>query len=74
MSKENELPLEFLNDFLNAESFVFDNIEVKLTARKAVRKGRRKDSVLVEITPVDPDTTWKKWVNPDVLFKITTGK
>lgn len=68
---DESYPLSFLDDFLKSENYVFENIEVKLTGRQANRKGRRKDSILVEITPVDPDVTWKKWVNPDVLYKIT---
>lgn len=52
--------------------FVLQDTEVKLTGRKAIRKGPGgKQQELVEVTPVDEDSgTWKKWVPYATLFKI----
>jgi len=60
------------------EVFVYDGgrdgaVEVVKTGRVAVRKlGEKKPAhEVVEITPADPDVgTWKKWVNPSILFRI----
>lgn len=62
-----------ITDILNFDQFVYENLEVKLTGRTATRDGRSGATItLVEITPVDPDVTWKKWVNPVVLYKINS--
>ena len=59
-----------------SETFVHGEIEVKKTGRVAIRPiNVNKNQVLVEITPAnDYDGTWKKWVNPDALFKILQQK
>lgn len=54
------------------QTFVFENIEVKKTGRKAQNQLRSgKVDELVEITPVDTTVGgWKKWVREDLLFKV----
>jgi hypothetical protein len=58
-------------------TYVYDNEEVKLTGRTAIREFQQvpnKPKVkqeLVEITPADPDNgSWKKWVQRGVLFEV----
>ena len=53
-------------------TYVHDNIEVKLTGRKAENKLRSgKIDELVEIAPVDPMVGGRKqWVREDQLFKV----
>lgn len=51
--------------------FVLNDVEVKLTGRKAERKAIGKMQELVEVTPADDsDGTWKKWVPRATLFQI----
>lgn len=54
------------------ETFVHGDVEVKKTGREAHKPmPGGKTAVLVEITPVsDNDGTWKKWVNPAVLYRV----
>jgi hypothetical protein len=54
------------------QTYVFENTEVKLTSRTAIKKlPSGKDDILYEITPVDMSYgTWKKWVRTDQLYKI----
>lgn len=56
------------------ETFIFQDIEVRLTGRRARRdtpNGTEAKSVMVEITPINEcDGTWKKWVFATVLFRI----
>ena len=57
----------------NAEqTYVFENVEVRKTGRKAEHKLRSgKVDELVEVTPVDSITgSWKKWVREDILFEV----
>lgn len=61
------------------ESYVYDGVEVKKTGRIAVREikqlpGKVNKHYLHEIQPVDPDIDWKKWVNPEHLYVVTTNK
>ncbi len=53
-------------------NYVYNDIEVKLTGRKASKPGvGGKVSVLHEITPADENNgDWKKWVPMQVLFQI----
>lgn len=52
-------------------TYVYNGIEVKLTGRRAKKASRRKDYVVVEITPYDKeDGSWKRWVNPTELYEI----
>lgn len=57
------------------ETYVYQDIEVKLTGRTAQRDGQVQNipaAVLVEITPVDDQHgTWKKWIPKKGLFKIS---
>lgn len=54
------------------QTYVFENVEVRKTGRKATNKLRSgKVDELVEITPVDSSVGgWKKWVREDLLFKV----
>lgn len=53
-------------------TYVYGENEVKKTgrtAKKAVAGG--KFLIVEEITPANPDDgTWKKWIQPSVLFEI----
>lgn len=55
-------------------TFVYDQVEVKKTGRKAVRPAVNKTNcavTLYEITPVhEYDGLWKKWVVDNALFII----
>jgi hypothetical protein len=75
MAPELDLELDL------TKTYVYDNAEVKLTGRVAVRElqapraalrggraaGRR--VALVEVTPVN-DGGWARWVEPHQLFTI----
>ncbi len=57
-------------------TYVYEGQEVRQTGRTASRKinlpgGKVRESLLVEITPVDVDDGWKKWVAPEQLFTVT---
>lgn len=54
------------------ETFVYENIEVRKTGRRAERPLKSgKVDVVIEITPMDQVAgTWKKWVNEDALFRV----
>lgn len=61
------------------ETFVYSDTEVKKTGRTAIRTSitgvSAKELVLIEVTPVDEDNgTWKKWVQPGMLFQIVDPK
>lgn len=52
-------------------TYVFENIEVKMTGRKAKRTVNQKTEELVEITPQhDKDGLWHKWVPQRALFVV----
>lgn len=55
-------------------SYVFDGTEVTKTGRRARRtvavpRGERSFE-MIEITPLDPDLEWKKWVRQEDLYEI----
>ena len=55
-------------------TYVFDGTEVKKTGRKArktvpIPNGERSFE-MIEITPVDPDMEWKKWLRQEDLYEI----
>lgn len=60
------------------KTYVFGDIEVKLTGREASKtleaKGRRTENkvfILCEITPRDmSEGSWKKWVKMTDLYEI----
>lgn len=54
------------------KTFVYDNIEIRKTGRKAERKlTSGKVDLLLEITPADPMSgSWKKWVREADLFEV----
>lgn len=60
---------------MTEQTFVYGEIEVRKTGRQAEKSTGRiggQKIILVEITPLNPDDgTWKKWVNPNALFRIT---
>jgi len=53
-------------------NYVYNDVEVKLTGRKASKPGiGGKRSELHEITPADENNgDWKKWVPMQALFQI----
>lgn len=53
-------------------TYVYENIEVRKTGRKAERKLKSgKVDVVIEITPMDQTIgSWKKWVVEDALFEV----
>lgn len=54
------------------KTYVYDNVEVKLTGRKAQKTlPSGKSDVQLEITPVHTISgSWKKWVREKDLFEI----
>ena len=53
------------------ETFVYEDCEIKLTGRKAVKQALKdKTFELVEITPIDGINDWRKWVREIDLYKI----
>jgi hypothetical protein len=57
------------------ETYVYEGVEVQKTGRHATREvktipGKSSVSTLVEICPVGDEFSWKKWVNPDHLYKV----
>jgi hypothetical protein len=54
------------------DTYIYDELEVKLTGRKAVKKTASGKSVeLVEVTPVNEhDGTFRKWTSMNTLFKV----
>jgi hypothetical protein len=66
-----------IKDITDTVSYVYGDLEVKLTGRVATRTVENKYKPegggvkeLVEITPVDPDITWKKFVTKSDLYEI----
>ena len=56
-------------------SHVYDGVEVRKTGRVAEKQvqlpgGRGRVLQLIEITPVEDEDGWKKWVAPEALFEI----
>ena len=57
------------------EKYVLNDLEVKLTGRRATRAVGAKISELVEVTPANElDGTFKKWVLLVSLFKIVEAQ
>lgn len=54
------------------QSYVFENVEVVLTGRKAAKTLRSgKEEILYEITPKLSTTgMWKKWVNISQMYEV----
>ena len=58
------------------KTYVYDNVEVKLTGRKAKReivqrRGENKIHELVEIAPADIECgSWKRWIKEAELYEI----
>ena len=54
--------------------YVYDGIEVRKTGRRGVKKLENRyktsETVIYEITPVDPDINWRKFVKESELFEI----
>jgi len=60
---------------LNIRPYLFSvngkYVEVVLTGRTAIRKGRRgKETVIHEIEAADKDIPFKEWVKIDQLFTV----
>lgn len=57
-------------------SYVYDNLEVKLTERKAFKETKNRSGIkstlyVYEITPASlEDGSWKKWVEMSELYQI----
>jgi hypothetical protein len=64
------------------ETFVHDGVEVRKTGREAVKEIRSRTGrtppqtslILVEITPVNEQDGWKKWVDPSHLYSVRSEK
>ncbi len=61
---------------MDTQTFVYEGTEVKLTGRIAIKKtfsplGTEVTHKLVEIEPVDDESSWKKWVDEKSLFHVT---
>lgn len=59
----------------NKQTYVFDNTEVTLTGRKAIRQiklsSKTVEDILLEIEPLDKSGLgWKKWVKPNDLYMV----
>lgn len=60
----------------NKNTFIYQGIEVKLTGRTAtqnISSKRKNPDQLVEITSIDPELTWTKFVNYNSLYIIHIG-
>lgn len=60
------------------KTYVYEETEVKLTGRTAIRKiavpgGKTREMVINEITPCE-DLDWKKWVPMEQLYEIQGDK
>lgn len=63
----NQITLEQLRKKL----FLLEKKEVILTGRTASKIGRRKDTMLFEVKPLNPnDMSGKRWVRLDELYEI----
>lgn len=58
------------------DTFVYDGAEVRKTGREAVKEIKtlpgkpQRQTTLIEITPVDEQDGWKKWVDPAHLYAV----
>jgi hypothetical protein len=60
---------------MTIETYVYQDGEVKLTGRTAVKTSKMTQLALYEITPANPDDgTWKRWVPFNVLYTIIAPK
>lgn len=57
------------------QTYILDNVEVRLTGRTASRTSRSgKLDQLVEVTPTEGCCgTWKKWVVKDQLYQVESS-
>jgi hypothetical protein len=60
-----------------SETYLFNNVEVKLTGRYTtktrIRSRQEVQVVVYEVEPVDEfNGTWKKWANEEELLEIQT--
>lgn len=62
-------------------TYVYEGTEVRKTGRVATKERTRTSrsgvaaiDSLVEIEPVDPDMSWKKWVNEIHLYTVSGDK
>lgn len=53
------------------KTFVYENQEIVLTGRSAVKRVNSREFKLLEITPLDKDIGWKKWVRREDLYEIS---
>lgn len=64
-----------MNSIPDEEHYVYQDGEVRLTGRTAVRNVGAKKQELVEITPANQDDgTWKRWVPLNSLFKVVENR
>lgn len=68
-------------DTICSKSYVYEGTEVRKTGRVATKERTRTSrsgvaaiDSLVEIEPVDPDMSWKKWVNEIHLYTVSGDK
>lgn len=62
---------------MSEPTYVYDGAEVKKTGRTATKKiqmpnNKIRELTVMEITPIDEDLEWKKWVTAMELFEINT--
>lgn len=55
---------------MSNKKFIYEEQEVVLTGRKAVKRVASREFTLWEITPTDKDISWKKWVRYEDLYEI----
>jgi hypothetical protein len=55
---------------MSKKTFVYENQEIVLTGRSAVKQVSNRQFTLLEITPLDKDIGWKKWVRREDLYEI----
>lgn len=61
---------------MTEETYVFESVEVKKTGRTAKREMKlpsgkvHNTAIMVEITPIDTELGWKKWVDDAHLFIV----
>jgi len=58
-------------------TYIYDEIEVKLTGRTATKKRKRTrsdkpDLTLHEVQPLDDKIQWTRWVDLNDLFLVDT--
>lgn len=70
-----------MSNTIYSKSYVYEGTEVRKTGRVATKERTRTSrsgvaaiDSLVEIEPVDPDMSWKKWVNEIHLYTVSGDK